>query len=98
MLMRLIRVAILLSLAAFLAAEPVVHTHPLIPRPWGSDRNGVTTPSVCAVCAVGTDRIIVDGPTVAAPSIVVERLVAVSRSATSAGARLPSSSRAPPAV
>jgi hypothetical protein len=96
--MRLVRVAILLILAAFLAAEPVVHTHPLIPHPGGSDTNGITTPNVCAVCAVGADRIVLDAPALVAPLIVVDHLVTVSRRATSADAQVPSSSRAPPAV
>lgn len=97
-LMRLVRVAILLSLAAFLAAEPVLHTHPLIPRPWGSDTNGVTNPNLCAICAVGADRVVMRAPVVVAPQIVIEHLTITSLQPPSAEVRVLGASRAPPAA
>ena len=96
--MRPVRVAILLILAAFLVGEPVVHTHPLVPQPSGNDANGVSTPNVCAVCAVGADRVIVDYTGAAPARIVVDRLVPVTIEAASADTSLPSSSRAPPSA
>ncbi len=95
-LMRPARAAILLILTAFLAGEPVVHTHPLAPRPSDSAANG--TPNVCAVCAVGADRIVLDDTAVAPHCVVVDRLVPVAIEAPSADTGLPSSSRAPPAA
>jgi hypothetical protein len=96
--MRLVRVAILLILAAFLAAEPVVHTHPLIPHPWGSDANGVTNPNLCTICAVGADRVVIGAPVVVAPQIVIEHLTITSLQPTSAEVRVFLASRAPPAA
>jgi hypothetical protein len=97
-LMRLVRVAILLSLAAFLAAEPVVHAHPLIPHPWGSDTSGVTNPNLCAICAVGADRVVIGAPVVVAPLVVIEHLAIRSLQPISAEVRVFLASRAPPAV
>lgn len=97
-LMRLVRVAILLILAAFLAAEPVVHTHPLIPQPWGSDTNGITNPNLCAICAVGAARVVIGAPVVVAPLLVIEHLVPRSLQPTSAEVHVSLASRAPPAA
>lgn len=95
--MRLVRLAILVLLAAVITAEPVVHTHPLGAQT-ASEANGLSTPNICGVCAVGTDRIIVDGPAVVPPPVVVERLVATTPAAMSVDAPLRAASRAPPTV
>jgi hypothetical protein len=92
--MRLTRLTILLILAAFLAVEPVVHSHPLVPTS-GSD---LSSPNVCAICAVGTDQVIVAAPAIVAPAIVIGQLVTTPLQPTSAEARIALASRAPPAA
>ncbi len=95
--MRLTRVAILLFVAAFLAVEPVVHSHPLLPGGTG-DAGTITNPNICAICAVGADRVVIATPAVAAPVLVVECLFAAPSHIISAEAPVSLASRAPPAA
>lgn len=95
--MRVARLTILLLLAAVITAEPVVHTHRLLPRT-ARGGNALTTPNICGVCAIGIAQIIVDGPTVVPLRAVIEPLLAIATVAVSAGTPLRAASRAPPAV
>lgn len=95
--MRLARIVILLLLAAVIAAEPVVHTHPLVPQR-ATEANALNTPNVCGVCAVGVDSIAVDGGAVVPPRVVVEHLVAAVAASFCSEAPLHTPSRAPPAA
>ena len=54
-----------LILAALLAAEPLLHSHPL-------QQNSV--PGPCAVCATGVVRLATKAPTVGAPRLIVYNL------------------------
>jgi len=80
---------LVLALALWFSAEPLVHSHPLWPAG--------TASTVCAVCATGVDRPIA-APAVAAPltviAVVEDAPVVAARTAT----RLLLSSRAPPAA
>jgi hypothetical protein len=96
--MRSVRLALLLVAALFVAAEPVVHTHPLLPGSGSTDASGITSPNVCAICAVGAERIVTVAVTVVAPLVIVENVAAVPRAVISAEAPLPRSARSPPAA
>ena len=78
-----------LALALWFAAEPLVHSHPLL--------NGGGSPVPCAVCATGVDRPIA-APSVPAPlhvvALVDDAPLVVARPAT----KLLLASRAPPAA
>jgi hypothetical protein len=86
------RFGVLIAFVALLATEPVYHNHPLIP-----DGNAAVQ-SLCAVCASGTARVTLSAPTVSAPTIVVERLIAVSPHRHSVDVPVERASRAPPAA
>jgi hypothetical protein len=93
--MRITRLAILVILAAFLAVEPVVHSHPLVPGGGASD---LSAPNVCAICAVGTDKVIVAAPVVTAPVAVIGHVATTPLQPTTVETRVPLASRAPPAA
>ena len=82
-----LKVISVLLFVAFIAAEPLVHEHPL------QSNEAI----VCAVCAAGTAQLVVHTPTIAAPIHVAYQLVAVSITGHSFDAPLPLASRAPPA-
>ena len=87
-----IRLLVLLF-AALIAAEPVIHSHPLVPR--AHDGDGSTT--VCA-CAAGTSIVASIAPAIVAPATVITGIAAVSLNSVSYGIALPLASRAPPAA
>jgi hypothetical protein len=87
---------ILVLLAAVIAAEPIVHTHPLASH--AGESNGTANPSVCAVCAVGAARILVVAPTIAAPTVVVMAVTSRAVATHSGETPLSLTSRAPPAA
>ena len=84
--MRRIRILALLVLAAIVAAEPLLHEHPI-------QSNEAT---VCAACAAGTAQLAVHAPTLVAPLAVAYQLVAVSVTGRSFDAPVLLASRAPP--
>jgi len=75
--------------AALIAAEPLLHTHPL-------QQNRV--PGACSVCATGVGRLPVVAPSVAAPQIIVYTLTAPPVTVVIATLVLSLPSRAPPAL
>jgi hypothetical protein len=87
--MSVVRV-LLLIFAGILAAEPVVHNHPLAS---GSDSSGA---SVCAVCASGIGRLPVAVPAIVAPEIVVITIATPVLIEPANIAVAPRASRAPP--
>lgn len=88
-----IRLFVLLF-AAFIAAEPVVHTHPLVP----SAHDGGASTTLCAACAGGTSLAASIAPAIVAPATVVIGVAAVSIDIVSLGVALNLPSRAPPAA
>jgi hypothetical protein len=92
--MRLSRLTILLLLAVIIAAEPVVHTHPLVPN----RATGLTGADVCAICAIGADSITLSPPNAVAPVVVSYRVVVAAVPVSSAEGPRPRGSRAPPAA
>lgn len=95
-LMRSARLVLLLVAALFVAAEPVVHTHPLVAEPGSA--GSLTSPNVCGICAVGTQRIVTVHVAAAPPLVAVERVVSVLIAADSADVHLSRSARAPPSA
>jgi hypothetical protein len=85
--MRRIQILALLLLAAIVAAEPLLHEHPLLQS---------QEATVCAACAAATAQLAVHTPTLVAPLAVAYQLVAVSVTGHSFDAPLPLASRAPP--
>ena len=78
-----------LALGLWLAAEPLVHSHPLYTR------GGA--PSVCAVCATGVDRPIA-APALVAPVHVIAIVDDAPPPAVQIVAAIRLASRAPPAA
>ena len=78
-----------LTLGLWLAAEPLVHTHPLY--------SSGAAPSVCAVCATGVDRPIA-APVVVAPLHVIDIVDDAPPAAVQFVAAIRLASRAPPAA
>jgi hypothetical protein len=86
-----LKLSLLIVLAAVIAAEPVIHSHPLVP-------DNAAVQSLCAVCASGPARLSIGAPTVAAPTVV---LYAIDTHPTAAPAEAPAfgcDSRGPPAT
>jgi hypothetical protein len=79
----------LLVLAALLAAEPLLHSHPL-------QQNSV--PGPCAVCATGVGRLPSTAPAIAAPRLVVYTLTTQAVSLPIVSVVLSVPSRAPPVL
>jgi hypothetical protein len=79
----------LLVFAVVLAAEPVVHNHPLLSA---SNSAG----AVCAVCASGIGRIPAAMPAVVAPEIVVTTIITPDVVEPAVVTPTPRASRAPP--
>jgi hypothetical protein len=78
-----------LALTLWFAAEPSVHSHPLL--------SGGGSPSVCAVCATGIDRPVA-APSIAAPLHVIAILQDAPSTAVTSVAVILVTSRAPPAA
>jgi len=87
-----LRIGLLIAFAALLAAEPIIHNHPLIPD------GSAAVQSLCAVCASGADRVVLSAPTVVAPTFVAYALEVASVEFVFRPAALPRASRAPPAA
>lgn len=79
--------------ALLLAAQPLLHTHPL-----DADDIARASATSCAVCATGTSRLPVTAPTVAAPLTVLYTVETALPAAIAAPNPAPRSSRAPPAA
>lgn len=75
--------------AALIAAEPLLHSHPL-------QQNLV--PGACAVCATGVGRLPTVAPAVVAPQAVVYTLTVAAVAVVVATLVLSLPSRAPPAL
>jgi hypothetical protein len=79
-----------LALALWFAAEPLVHSHPLLTSSGAS-------PSVCAVCATGVDRPLA-APAVVAPLHIIDVVDDAPPASVEAVAAILLASRAPPAA
>lgn len=82
-----------LLFAALLAAEPLLHNHPLKQTSEGSSAG-----ATCAVCATGVARLPRITAAVAAPRLVVYTVVAAPETTFTVVFALPLASRAPPSV
>lgn len=82
--------ALVLALAVLMAAEPMLHQHPLTTRFAPSER--------CVICAAGVQRLPNAAPTIAAPHAVVCAFVALIAVALPNDVAGTFSSRAPPAA
>ena len=80
---------VVLALALWFAAEPLVHSHPL------TTSSG--TPNVCAMCVTGLDQPI-DPPAVVAPLHVVDIVDDAPVATLAAAPSILLASRAPPAA
>lgn len=93
-----LKLAIPFLFAAIVAVEPVLHNHPLAPASAGGDTSALTSSqTVCAACAIGSDRILVVPPTFATPLLIAFGLVFLPRFEAGGGNPLILCSRAPPA-
>ena len=81
---------VVLALALWFAAEPLVHTHPIRP-------DSATSSTICAVCSTGVDRPVA-APDLPAPLDIVSVVDDVPLVVVRAAAKLHLSSRAPPAA
>jgi len=75
--------------AALIAAEPLLHSHPL---------QQSLIPGACAVCATGVGRLPIVAPSVAAPQTIVYTLIVLTVTVPVAALVLSLPSRAPPAL
>jgi len=81
--------------ALFLAAQPLLHNHPLDS---GDESARSSSASTCAVCAAGIGRLPSTTPAVAAPVVVLYTLATPSLAPVVTVASFTRSSRAPPAA
>ena len=88
------RLVFVLLIVAFIATEPVVHTHPLV----SSSINGCVTPNICAACSVRAERVATPAPAPAPPETVLYSLLAATVPVVTADVCLEFASRAPPAA
>jgi len=79
----------LLVLAALMAVEPLLHSHPLQPN---------SIPETCAVCASGVAPLPMVVPAISAPQNVVYTLVATTTAIRTVTVAITLPSRAPPAA
>jgi hypothetical protein len=82
----------MLVFAALLAAEPLLHNHPLGQIQDGSSSSAAT----CAICATGVGRLPIIASAVTAPRLVVYSLSVAPVSVIAVAFALPLASRAPP--
>jgi hypothetical protein len=80
-------------IAAFVAAEPLLHTHPL-----RRDSANAASSSSCAICAAHIGRLPIPVPTIAAPQVIVYTVVAPIVITITVLNFSPRTSRAPPAA
>ena len=83
----------ILLVALLLAAEPLLHSHPL--EASASGRSGSTA---CAVCATGVGRLTASVVVVSAPQLPQQTYAIVAAPVIAIDAPLPRSPRAPPAA
>ena len=83
-----LKVFAVLLFVAFIAAEPLVHEHPL------QSNEAI----VCAACAAGTAQLVVQAPVIVAPVRVAYQLSTVFPAQHSIEFASSLSSRAPPAL
>jgi hypothetical protein len=81
--------------ALFLAAQPLLHNHPLDS---GDETAKTASSSTCAVCATGIGRLPSTTPAVAAPLVVLYTLATPDVAPVTDVASFTRSSRAPPAA
>ncbi len=93
--MRLLRLTVLLLLATIVVVEPVVHSHPLLPDAGGS---GLSSPNICAICAVGAEHAVMSPAVLVAPVIVIDDVAPQRAQAATAEVSVSLASRAPPAA
>jgi len=79
---------LVLVVAALVAAEPVLHNHPL-------QQTGI--PDACAICATGVAPLPSAMPALSAPQVVVYTIVTVSVPAVISADSITLAPRAPPA-
>lgn len=79
--------------ALLLAAEPLLHNHPLQAGSPGASERGP-----CAVCATGVGRLPIVTASVAAPQAIVYTYATIAIPVVTADDPLPLPSRAPPAA
>ena len=77
-----------LVVAALIAAEPLLHNHPLQQK---------AIPDACAICATGVAPLPSAMPAVAAPQLIAYTVVTVAVPAVITGASISLAPRAPPA-
>jgi len=75
--------------AALVAAEPLLHSHPL---------QQIPVPGACAVCATGVGPLPLTAPAVSAPQVVVYTLVVILATTVDSPLAYSLPSRAPPAL
>jgi hypothetical protein len=78
-----------LVVAALIAAEPLLHNHPL-------QQNAI--PDACAICATGVAPLPSAMPAVSAPQLVAYTIVTVAAPAVIRGASISLPPRAPPSL
>ena len=79
--------------ALLLAAQPLLHNHPLDPS---GDAATTSSPSVCVVCATGIGRLPTTSPVLAAPARILYVLTLPPLAPGVTIAPFTSGSRAPP--
>ena len=84
---------LVLLIAAFIAAQPLLHTHPL----QGDSANAASSSS-CAICAAHIGRLPIAVPTIAAPQVIVYTVAAPIVITIAVLTFSPRTSRAPPAA
>ena len=81
--------------ALLLAAQPLLHNHPL---DFGGDSAKTSAASSCAVCAAGIGALPSTSPAIAAPLAILYTMVTPALAPAVAVGSFPRSSRAPPAA
>ncbi len=81
----------MLVFAALLAAEPLLHNHPL-----GQIQDGSSSAATCAICATGVGRLPIIASAVTVPRLVVSSVSVAPVSVIAVAFALPLASRAPP--
>jgi hypothetical protein len=84
---------LVLLIALLIAAEPLLHNHPL-----ESSASARSSSSACVICATGVGQLPTVAVVAAAPQIVEHIYVCAIAPAIAADAPLPRSPRAPPAA
>ena len=97
MLMRRSVLLLVLTLAATMAVEPVIHAHSLAPEQQdGCSSYSVAASLRCSVCATTEARVLFAAPELVAPAVASYTLPAASAQVAPATAFTPVPSRAPP--